>query len=402
MHRFFYVVFAVAIAACSNGEGPLGSGGEFSTERKLAIRSWRTPERIDLFSEPHRKYKNVLDLEAGRGRLLMLTSVARDVDNLPDWHRELFVLEHDGVGWTETGSIQRTGLFNAASLGIGSQNDAFVFWAADPPDDLPPDDAPVNVVVHHTALYGCLWQAGACSKMDSLVSERRSGVAFSDVEVTEAGHGRVLAEHAFTIRDMEVSKTGITNFVPWSGIFPSLVSTRGGFLSVAGGGKLETTTGFRLYARKGSGSVWEGSRTAGESVQTSDLLYDSSGTAHVIFWAFPGSGEATLYHAMSTDDGLTWSDAVDVGFIPRGFPTGRPQLEEDMNGTLHLIWGASFRFGETEFFENQYIDGAWTSTAQWTVGDTGFKWGVHLTRSEDGRLHAAWQSNNNLYYSVYE
>ena len=406
MQRIVYFVFIVALAACSSGDGPTGSDGEFSTERKLAIRSWRTPERAELVDEPEHNNKNVLDLEARNGRLLMLVAIARDLVNLPAWHRELILLEHDGSRWIERGRVPRTALFIVGSIGIGNQDDAYVFWSADPPDAFPPDDAPNEVVVRQTALYGCHWVASSCSVVDSLLSDRRSIVSFSDVLVTSSGSGRVLADHSNSVRDLEMNSLEMGASNPWSGIFPSLTQTRSGELAVAGGRKLETNTGFRLYAQTGNDGVWDGSRTvfesAGESAQTSNLLYDSSGTAHVVFWAFPGSGEATLYHAMSDDDGLTWSDPVDVGFISSGFPTDRPQLEEDMNGTLHLVWGVSFRFNETEYFENLYRDGSWTPSSEWSVGDTGFKWNVKLTSSSDGRLHAAWRSEGRFYYSVYE
>ncbi len=401
-----FAALALFFASCSSDSNNVNSGDPLDTERRLPVRSWAHPAEIPLLTDSKYGSKVISHLSERDGKLMLLTSASIDILSRPAWHNRLFVLSFDGLEWTVEGHVPGVGAMNTASGGYGRSGDKFIFWAADPPDLRPPDDAGFSTFTTSTGIFACKWRRGECSVRDSIIFGKRWDVMFSDVLLTDSDAGRVLSSHAQQVRDMEMSDAGLQVSLAWNGIWPNLVKSRNGVLSAAGGRKLETTTGFRLYAQRSEGGIWSGSRTvyetAGESVQMSNLLIDSSGTAHVVFWAFPPTPEATLYHSMSMDEGISWSDAVPIDSIPRGFPINRPQLAEDMNGVLHLVWGVAPGFGQSDWYESLYHRGDWSEPAEWTVGETGFKWRVHVIAGGDGRLHAAWYSDDKMYYSVYE
>lgn len=136
----------------------------------------------------------------------------------------------------------------------------------------------------------------------------------------------------------------------------------------------------------------------------SRMVRDSKGVLHLVFTQNVQTASCRIcyhiFYVRSTDDGLMWSDPVDISVLPTG--AAKPQLIVDSQDNLHVVWEGGYggSYGQlsdpTSVFYAGSSDGgnSWSRAYEFdpTRGDTTAAMARNITIAEDanGRLVTAW------------
>ncbi|MFC2155425.1 IPT/TIG domain-containing protein [Acidobacteriota bacterium] len=96
-----------------------------------------------------------------------------------------------------------------------------------------------------------------------------------------------------------------------------------------------------LFSRStNSGTTWSWplniSGNSGVS-WTPDIAMDSAGNIHVV-WVDSSSGVYEIYFSRSTDNGATWSTAVNISNSANSAKSRNPRIAVDSAGDIHVVW----------------------------------------------------------------
>ena len=138
----------------------------------------------------------------------------------------------------------------------------------------------------------------------------------------------------------------------------------------------------------------------------------SDGDGHVyVVWEDNRNGNFDIYFNYSNDNGVTWQDMdirLDTGDAPGRTMSSDPQISNDGNGHVYVVWEGSVREGANrDIYFNYSNDNGVTWQTQKKRLDTGEKAGrtgsfdPQLSNDSNGHVYVVWEDKRNGNADIY-
>jgi hypothetical protein len=156
----------------------------------------------------------------------------------------------------------------------------------------------------------------------------------------------------------------------------------------------DRTGGFDLYYKTSSdnGLTWSNAvrLTTDPSDDLSPTAAQTMNGSIWVVWASDRTGGFDLYYKTSSDNGLTWSNAVRLTTDPN--PDKLPSIAQTSDGKIWVCWSSS-RPEDYEIYYKTYSDLSWSNETKLTV-DPNIDTDPSILQTLDGTIFVFWSSRS--------
>ncbi len=128
------------------------------------------------------------------------------------------------------------------------------------------------------------------------------------------------------------------------------------------------------------------------------IAIDSSGNLNVVCWNNT-SGNDDIYFVRSTDDGTSWSEAVNISKNP-GY-SRRPAIAVDASGNINVVWRDDTSGNIDIYFSRSTNDGVSWSNAVNLSKNSGISDSPDIAVDSAGNINVVWDENTSGNIDVY-
>ena len=200
----------------------------------------------------------------------------------------------------------------------------------------------------------------------------------------------VLSSVAVTWSDYDTRLTTHTGF---DGL-PSISQTIDGRIWVAWTKSVSGDFSLVYKTSSDEGASWspETILTTDAGVDTSPSIFQDMNGSIWIVWSSDRAGSYDLYYKLSSDDGLTWSEANRLTVDPSDDLS--PAVTQTVNGSIWVVW-SSDRTGSYNLFYKLSSDGGLTwSIANRLTSNSTYDKLPSIAQTSDGNVWISWSSKN--------
>jgi len=402
------IIFIPLIVGCDQNGDLIAVDDTHNSGRRVQPRMWSSPSRILLegMTATDIVQSSAVSLEFIQDQLVLVVRAPDDSTTFPARRHKLFrYTSADGLTWHKEAELRRASTFQRVET-HPSLVPGMSIWSGDPENEVPPLPLPDSYdESKSTTLYACQWEGATCVNMDSLRFHLRSSMRFSEI-VTHGDEQNVFVTYIGAVAQVQLSGHSLSVVNTFNGILTSAIVTSTGRMIIAYGDPEGRQTGFGLSIRTSDDGVSLGAANRiydvdSITVQTTRLLEMGDGVIHVVWMAVvPADGTNILLHAMSRDDGDTWTSPVEVSRDPSFFHL-RPALFEDRNGYLNAAWAHHRTPPDRVFFHAVLHDSTWSERNEPFPQMKMIAFPVYVSGS-NRQFHMVWRSEDQYWYSSFE
>ena len=185
--------------------------------------------------------------------------------------------------------------------------------------------------------------------------------------------------------------TRLTTYDGFDGI-PTISQTTDGKIWVAWTKSVGGDFSLVYQTSSDLGTSWSSETllTTDAGVDTSPSIFQDMNGSIWVVWASDRTGGFDLYYKTSSDNGLTWSNAVRLTTDPN--PDKLPSIAQTSDGKIWVSWSSS-RPEDYEIFYKTYNDLSWSNETKLTV-DPNIDTDPSILQTLDGTIWVFWSSRS--------
>lgn len=401
------ILLVLLTIGCDQNRALVSADDPHESGRRVQPGAWSDPFPIELegLTASEIIQSSAVSLEFIQGQLVLVVRAPDDSTTFPARrHKLVRFTSDDGLSWHKVAELRRASTFQRVET-HPTLIPSISFWPGEPDNEVPPLPLPDSYdEARSSTLYACQWMDDTCMNVDSLRFQLRSHMRFSEV-VSHGGVHSVFVTYIGAVAQVQLTGQSLTVQNIFNGILTSSIVTSTGRMIVAYGDPEGRPRGFGLSIRTSEDGLTLSSahRIFDEddiTVQNTKLLETSDGTIHVVWMGVVSTdGTNILWHAMSNDYGVTWTQPKEVARDPSLFHL-RPTLFEDRNGFLHAAWAHHRTPPDRVFFHAVFMDSTWSEREEPFAQMKMVAFPTYVS-GDNGQFHMVWRSDEQLWYSTF-